>query len=86
MGNCMPVYASNRTLPMSVPDDLFINFNDMKSFEEITAAIDSMSFTNFAERMNEMKRIMEYCRSKQFARQSRERRRDHFVSVAATLA
>ncbi|WP_368414407.1 glycosyltransferase family 10 domain-containing protein [Falsiroseomonas sp.] len=86
MGNCLPIYAPNRTLPMVVPDDLFINFNGMKTFDEITAAIDSMSFANFAERMNEMKRIMEYCRSKQFARQSRERRREHFVSVAAVLA
>jgi hypothetical protein len=86
MGNCMPIYASNRTLPMSVPDDMFINFNGMGKFEEIAGAIDSMTFANFAERMNDMKRIMEYCRSKQFARQSRERRREHFVSVVATLA
>jgi hypothetical protein len=86
MGNCMPIYAPNRTLPMVVPDELFINFNGMNSFEAVSDAVNSMTFENFAERLNEMKRIMEYCRGKQFARQSRERRRDHFVSVAATLA
>jgi hypothetical protein len=85
MGNCMPIYAPNRTLSMTIPDHLFINVNTMKNFDDIAAAVDSVGFVEFAERVNEMKRIIEYCRSRQFARHSRERRREHFVSVARAL-
>ncbi len=80
MGNCMPIYRPNGTFPRVVPSELYIAVGQTTSPEDVAAAVDQMSFAEFAERMNEIKNIMRKLRVVGANRISWDMRREAFLS------
>lgn len=79
-GNCMPVYWANGTIDLTIPSDLYLNAKDVTSFDEIVRRIEAITFAEFRDRMNELKKIANYALKMNFRARSEERAEEILLS------